>query len=135
MKIAVVSDDGTSISRHFGRATMYVVLTVENGLIIKREKRLRTSLGRGDCHNGSLLDCQALSQNHESSGHALIKHHHMTEAIADCEVIIAGGMGYGAYASLKSRHMETVITDQESIDKAISLFLDGNLLDLKEKLH
>ena len=37
MKIAVVSDDGVSISRHFGRAPYYVVLTVEGGEIRGKE--------------------------------------------------------------------------------------------------
>jgi len=30
MKIALVSDDGTNVSKHFGRA-QYVVFTLENG--------------------------------------------------------------------------------------------------------
>jgi hypothetical protein len=29
--IAVISDDGRTVSQHFGRARYYVVLTVENG--------------------------------------------------------------------------------------------------------
>ena len=34
MKIAAVSDDGTTISQHFGRAPFYVVVTVEDGRIV-----------------------------------------------------------------------------------------------------
>ncbi|TLN08200.1 cupin domain-containing protein, partial [bacterium] len=43
MKIAVITDDGTTISQHFGRAPYYLVLSVENGQIIQRE--LREKLG------------------------------------------------------------------------------------------
>jgi predicted Fe-Mo cluster-binding NifX family protein len=39
MKIAAVSDDGTTISAHFGRAPFYVVVTVEDGRIVARETR------------------------------------------------------------------------------------------------
>jgi len=39
MKIAVISDDGKTISRHFGRAPYYLVLTVEDGKIVAREQR------------------------------------------------------------------------------------------------
>jgi predicted Fe-Mo cluster-binding NifX family protein len=39
MKIAVVSDDGKTISRHFGRAQYYVVFTVEDGEITGSEQR------------------------------------------------------------------------------------------------
>ena len=31
MKIAAITDDGTTISQHFGRAPYYVVVTVEAG--------------------------------------------------------------------------------------------------------
>ena len=43
MKIAIVTDDGKTISRHFGRATHYLVVTAEDGKIIERE--LREKLG------------------------------------------------------------------------------------------
>ena len=39
MKIAVVTDDGETISQHFGRAQHYVVLTIENGQVTGREMR------------------------------------------------------------------------------------------------
>jgi predicted Fe-Mo cluster-binding NifX family protein len=31
MKIAAISEDGATVSQHFGRAPLYVVVTVENG--------------------------------------------------------------------------------------------------------
>jgi len=39
MKIAAVSDDGVTLSQHFGRAPLYVVVTVENGQVVDRETR------------------------------------------------------------------------------------------------
>ena len=39
MKIAVVTNDGKTISQHFGRAIYYMVVTVENGKIINHEMR------------------------------------------------------------------------------------------------
>ena len=39
MKIAAVSDDGTTISQHFGRAQYYVVVTVEDGQLTDHETR------------------------------------------------------------------------------------------------
>lgn len=41
MKIAVVSDDGETISEHFGRARCYVVLTIEDGEVVALETRAR----------------------------------------------------------------------------------------------
>jgi len=42
MKIAAISDDGTTISQHFGRAPLYVVVTVEEGKIVGQETRDKT---------------------------------------------------------------------------------------------
>ena len=39
MKIAVITDDGKTISQHFGRALHYQVLTIEEGKVVDREMR------------------------------------------------------------------------------------------------
>ena len=39
MKIAVITEDGKTISQQFGRAPYYLVLTIEEGGIIQREMR------------------------------------------------------------------------------------------------
>ena len=39
MKIAAISEDGTTISQHFGRAPYYLVITVEDGKVVSKEKR------------------------------------------------------------------------------------------------
>ena len=39
MRIAAVTEDGITISQHFGRAPYYLVVTVENGKIVGRERR------------------------------------------------------------------------------------------------
>ena len=38
-KIAAVSDDGVTISAHFGRAPIYVVVSVDEGKVLSRETR------------------------------------------------------------------------------------------------
>jgi len=44
-------------------------------------------------------------------------------------------MGWGAYDSLKSRGIETVVTDVDDIEKAVNLYLQGKLPNLMERLH
>jgi len=39
LRIATVTDDGLSISSHFGRAASYTVTTVENGRVVNRGLR------------------------------------------------------------------------------------------------
>jgi len=84
MKIALVSDNGESLSQHFGRARFYVVVTVENGQEVNREVR----------------DKQG---QHGFSPEAQHRHGGMIEAINDCEALVAGGMGAGAPESLQAR--------------------------------
>lgn len=44
-------------------------------------------------------------------------------------------MGWGAYDSMKSYNIEPVVTDVESIDEAVSLYIDGKLTNLMDRLH
>jgi predicted Fe-Mo cluster-binding NifX family protein len=134
LKIVAVSDNGVTVSQHFGRAPLYVVLTVEQGKVVAREIRERGS-NTCACHHGAEggEDCHT-EHNHESP-QAQSKHTSMADAIDDCNVIIAGGMGYGAYASLKSRKLEPIITDVAEIDQAVKMYLDGKLINYMEQLH
>ncbi len=59
----------------------------------------------------------------------------MMQSIDDCQVLIAGGMGWGAYESLKSRGIETVVTDVGNIEEAVNQYLQGKLTNHMERLH
>jgi predicted Fe-Mo cluster-binding NifX family protein len=131
LKIATVSDNGVTISQHFGRAPLYVVYTVENGKIVAKEKRVRGAANICACDHGTTQGAEHSHNGPESAG----KHASMADAIADCNVVIAGGMGYGAYASLKSRNLDAIITDVADIDQAVKMYLDGKLINYMEKLH
>ena len=43
MKIAVVSEDGHTVSQHFGHAAHYVVLTAGDGVVTRRELRVKSA--------------------------------------------------------------------------------------------
>lgn len=93
VNIAAVTDDGVTISQHFGRAKYYEVLFVENGKVVKRERREK--LGH---HNFA----QHEHHHHSNEQHGFdesshIKHVSMAEAIKDCQILLARGMGNGAY--------------------------------------
>ena len=132
MKIAAISEDGTTISQHFGRAPLYVVVTVENGKIKSKEKRDKA--GHHTFAGGQHPET-APGEKHGYDADAQSRHAQMARSIDDCKVLIAGGMGGGAYDSLKSRGIETVVTDVANIDEAVKLYLDGKLPNLMERLH
>ena len=63
------------------------------------------------------------------------RHNQMLAAIADCEALIGGGMGTGAYMSMQSANIKPYITDFMQIDDALKAYLEGTLVDHREKLH
>jgi len=132
MKIAAVSEDGTTISQHFGRAPFYVVTTVEDGKIVNQQTRDKTG------HHTFAANQHpetAPGERHGYDAGAQSRHASMAETIADCQVLITGGMGWGAYESLKSRNIEPIVTDVEAIEEAVKLYQKGELVNLMEKLH
>ena len=132
MKIAVVSEDGATISQHFGRAPWYVVVTVENGKTTLKEKRAKIG------HNhfaGQEGPHATYGGPHGYDITSQRRHASMADTIADCKVLIAGGMGMGAYDSLKSYNIEPIITDVRDIEQAVNLYIHGKLPNLKERLH
>ena len=63
------------------------------------------------------------------------KHSQMANAIADCQAVICGGMGMGAYESMRRLNIQPIVTDLQTIDQAVQSFIAGSLVDHTEKLH
>jgi predicted Fe-Mo cluster-binding NifX family protein len=131
MKIAAISDDGVNISQHFGRAPLYVVLSVADGKVVGRETRPKS----GHHTFAAAEHPMAPGERHGYDADSQSKHASMAETIADCQVLLAGGMGWGAYESLKSYNIEPIVTDIENIDEAVQLYLAGRLHNLMDRLH
>jgi len=66
IKIASVTDDGITISQHFGRARYYEVITIENGIVISSERRSKTGhhtfAGNESQHNHEQNEGMAMIQ-------------------------------------------------------------------------
>jgi len=132
MKIAAISDDEVTISQHFGRAPLYVVITVEEGKIVNKETRDKAGHHTFAAHRHPDL---APGERHGYDTGSRVRHTNMAETISDCQVLLAGGMGWGAYESMQSYNIEPVVTDVRNIDEAVRLYLDGKLVNLSERLH
>ena len=132
MKIAAITEDGVAISQHFGRAPLYLVVTAEDGKIVGKETRAKA--GHHTFAAGQHPET-APGERHGYDAGAQTRHASMAETIADCQVLIAGGMGWGAYESMKNYNIESVVTDVENIDEAIKLYLEGKLVNLMDRLH
>jgi predicted Fe-Mo cluster-binding NifX family protein len=131
MKIAVITDDGTTISQHFGRAPYYAVLTIEDNQIVKRE--MRDKMGHQQfVHQEGHLDERG---RHGFGPGSEGRHAAMARAITDCDVLLCQGMGWGAYESMKQFGIETIVTDVANIEEAVRAYLDGTIVDRTDRLH
>ncbi len=124
MKIAIVSEDEQTISAHFGRAPLFVVANIADGKVKSKETRAKsghhTNGGNPEHHCGS-------GEEHGYDAGARTRHESMLDTISDCQVLIAGGMGWGAYDAIQCNNIEPIINDVKSIDEAIQMYIDGNL--------
>lgn len=132
MKIAVITEDGKTISQHFGRAPYYLVATVKDGKIIERE--LRDKLGHAHFVNQP-HKAEEPGQYHGMGADSHNKHLRMSETIADCEALLCGGMGMGAYQSMVTRGIKPVVTDIWDIDQAVIAYAEGKIVDQVNRLH
>jgi predicted Fe-Mo cluster-binding NifX family protein len=132
MKIAAITDNGKTISQHFGRAQYYLVATVENGEIIDRE--LREKLGHAQFANEPhAADIPGQPHGMDPASHD--RHILMAQAILDCKVLLCRGMGTGAYESMKVAGIQPVVTDIVTIDEAVLAYINGRIEDHVDRLH
>jgi predicted Fe-Mo cluster-binding NifX family protein len=130
LKIAIVTDDGTTVSRHFGRAEHYAVLTGENGQIVARELRPKFAP-----HATLAAHEEPESGPHGTSPQAQSRHDQMAASIADCSAVLCGGMGQGAYERMRANGIRPIVTDIDDVDEAALACASGAIVDHGELLH
>ena len=132
MKIALITDDGKTISQHFGRASHYLVMTIEDGKIIERE--MRAKMGHGQFHTAAHEETTSAA-GHGMGADSHNKHVSMAEVIADCKVLLCGGMGRGAYQSMQRLNITPIVSKLRDVEEAAQAFIDGQIVDHTELLH
>ena len=134
IRIAAVSEDGVTISQHFGRAPIYVVVSVDGRKLISRETRDKLGHAQFASEAGEGPH-EADPRGHGFDTVAQDRHGRMVAAIADCQVLLVRGMGAGAYANVQQAGIEPIVTDVEDIDTAVESYLAGTLQNHIQKLH
>ncbi len=128
MKIAFATDDLRTISQHFGRARYYLVFTVKNKQIVSQEVRER-KYG----HSARASHDEEHKQHDHSQGHGYgqdEKHDLMASEISDCNILIVGGMGRGAYNRFFQNGIIPFLTDETLIETALKKYIEGTLKNL-----
>jgi predicted Fe-Mo cluster-binding NifX family protein len=114
MKIAFATEDGRTVSAHFGKAPYYKVIYVDEGHIVSQEMRAKA---------------------HHDNGHQAHDHADMFAVIHDCRVLIVGGMGKPAHQAALAHGLEVVATGQRDIAAVLQAFLEGTLQENPLLIH
>jgi predicted Fe-Mo cluster-binding NifX family protein len=131
MKIACITEDGQTISQHFGHAPYYLVLTIEDGTIVHKE--MRDKLGHQHFAAGEAQVEHGPQHGIDPASHN--RHVSMAQAIADCQVLLCRGMGYGAYQSMQQLGIKPIVTDIADAQTAALAYVQGQVVDHTERLH
>lgn len=119
IKIAFPTDDGETISRHFGSAHYFQVLTLEDGTQTTAELREK---GGHDQHS-------------HAHGHDHAQHNAKFALLHDCQVLIGAGMGQPAYDRLQSLGLTVYLTGEKTIAAALARYQAGALDHDMRRVH
>lgn len=118
--IAVPTENGHTISPHFGRAPKYVVFTVEEGRIMERREVPKPTHTHSPAH----------AHDHRPGAHLPM----MLAPVQQCRVFILGGIGRPGYEQLIARGYEVYLTGG-SIEDAVQAYLQGHLSSDLRRIH
>jgi predicted Fe-Mo cluster-binding NifX family protein len=96
-------------------------------------REMREKLGHGQFSAVGQEEHHGEQHGFDEASHG--KHSQMAGAISDCQVVICGGMGMGAYESMRRLNIQPLVTDLSDINQAIQAYIDGKLVDHTELLH
>ena len=119
IKVAIPTDDGETVSRHFGQANYFKVFSLDNNQLSSSELREKASHQHGD---------------HALQG-GIHPGQQMVETISDCQVLISGGMGTPAFTRAGAAGLQVFLTDNLSIPAALEAYLAGTLVNDLSLMH
>lgn len=112
MKIAIPTNDGSTVSSHFGRSSAFLVFETGEGAVVNRE--LRPNAGCGDHTHGQ--------KEHEHN------HNGIVAVLHDCDAVLCGGIGQGALLALEAAGIRTILRGcSGTASEAVEAYLRGTL--------
>lgn len=136
IKIAIPTNDGKTISRHFGQARAFLIVTLENGEITDRELREMPDTGDTDHHHHN-HDHHHHNHDHDHAHGMGGNPAHMAkfEYIRDCQFLIGGGMGQPAVQRLNNMGIQVALTDHKNIDNLLEEVKTGQVKHNPKRAH
>jgi len=125
--IAIATDDGETVSSHFGQARFYEVLNFSDGKVIRRERREKAG-------HHSFAPAEGEHEHHSGEAHEQ-RHQTMVSPVLDCQAVIVRGMGQGAVVHLRGANLLPVLTGLHTIDEVIGAIVTGSLDNDPQRIH
>lgn len=120
MKIAIPSDNGTTINKHFGRSKIFWIYTFDGNKLVGKKRVENQFTGHA---LGLHLDVAR-------DGHGKGQHSHkkILDAIGHCNMVVAGGMGQRMINDFSEKQIEVVLTKIDDVEAALAAFVAGTLI-------
>ena len=125
--IAIATDDGETVSSHFGRALLYEVITFNDGKVIERQRREKAG------HH--TFAKEVTDEEHETEESHTKRHRAMVSSIPDCQAVVVRGMGQGAVDHLTQANLLPILTSLHTIDEVIAAIGSGSLDSDPRRIH
>ncbi|MFV1999096.1 MAG: NifB/NifX family molybdenum-iron cluster-binding protein [Acidimicrobiia bacterium] len=116
MKIAFPTCDNETIVARIGNMNTLLVIDVVDGTKVGREERDMTGMPACGDQQNSRPD-------------------YVVGVVADCEVVIANGIGAPLVEKMRQAGVDVVLTSSLSIDEALAAYLAGTLENEPELAH
>ena len=126
VKIAIPSDDGKSISPHFGRCCCFIIYEVEGNKVNSRTIRENLCCP----HRANICPKTVSVQTREFVERI---RNEATSEIRDCQILIGRYMNQSAIDNLNSHNIRVIQVDEKDADVAIEKYLLGILVKVQNQ--
>ncbi len=122
MRIALASENGVGLAAHPGRVPGFVILEHRQGAWRPVEFRSNPMAH----HHAAKIAGETHEHQHEQEHH---HHDHGTlvEALADCDALIAGGIGPRLVTDLTARGIRVFVSGASTVEEAAADYTAGRL--------
>ena len=129
MRIAIPTDNDQTIAAHTGRCQGFAIYDIDNGEAKKVEYRANNMTQHGYSHGQNESGGRQCS--HQGHGHGegnqAHSHNRLLDALDDCQMMVAKGMGPRLVQDLQQHGIEVCFSMENDVRKAAESLAKGEL--------
>lgn len=129
MRVAIPTDNEQTIAAHTGRCRGFAIYDIDNAEAKKVEYRANTMThhGQGQGHGHGHGEGHACGQHGHGPGQSMHSHRGLLDALDDCQMMVANGMGPRLINDLEQRGIEVFFSMERDVEKAVQALARGEL--------